>query len=148
MRSSAPRSGSSPDITRSRRSRRGSAVIEFALVAPVLLAVLLGVIDYGWYFYREMQVVSAVREGARYGAATPRTNSPDPVAVATARVRTTLNAYGLSGGTATVTSVLTGVKPDTLLTVTGTLPYVPIAGFVPVPPTMRATMAMRLEDNL
>lgn len=145
MRLRVLRSGSSPSGARG-ATRRGSAAIEFALVLPVLLVCVLGVLDYGWYFYNEMLVLSAVKEGTRYGAATPRTN--DPAGVAAARVRTTLNTYGLPGGTAYVASALKGVKPDTTLQVTGTLPYVPLSGFVSVPGSLSATMTMRLEDNL
>ena len=44
---------------------RGAALIEFVLVAPLFLLLLLGAIDWGWYFVLRETVVNATREGAR-----------------------------------------------------------------------------------
>lgn len=49
--------------TRSRR--RGTAFVEFALVAPFLLAMLVGVIDFGLLERNTLIVANAAREGAR-----------------------------------------------------------------------------------
>lgn len=50
------------------RSRPGAAIVEFAVVVPILLMFLLGIVEYG----RMLQVVNvttnASREGARYAA--------------------------------------------------------------------------------
>jgi Flp pilus assembly protein TadG len=45
--------------------RRGQAIIEFALVVPILLAVLIGILEFGWYTKNLMTLSSAAREGAR-----------------------------------------------------------------------------------
>ena len=50
------------------RKRPGQAMAEFALCAPVLLALLLGIIDAGWLFNHELMLTNAAREGARLGA--------------------------------------------------------------------------------
>ena len=56
------------------RSRRflhnedGAAVVEFALVMPILALIIFGIIDFGRAFYTVNNIISAVREGARYGA--------------------------------------------------------------------------------
>lgn len=50
--------------TRARRPR-GAALIEFVLVAPLFLMLLLGAIDWGWYFVVRQTVVNATRQGAR-----------------------------------------------------------------------------------
>ena len=44
---------------------RGAALIEFVLVAPLFLMLMLGAIDWGWYFVLRETVVNATREGAR-----------------------------------------------------------------------------------
>ena len=49
------------------RRRRGATLVEFALVAPVLLIIVGCVADYGWYFYREDLIVNALQEAARTG---------------------------------------------------------------------------------
>lgn len=50
---------------------RGSAVVEFALVFPLVVAVLLGVIEVGVAGRAQIEVVAAAREGARHAAADP-----------------------------------------------------------------------------
>lgn len=49
------------------RQERGAELIEMALVLPLLLLIIMGIIDFGFMF-REMNVVTnAAREGARTG---------------------------------------------------------------------------------
>lgn len=50
-----------------RRNQKGAAAVEFALVLPVLLVMVLGVIDYGVLFSQNMSLQNAAREGARQG---------------------------------------------------------------------------------
>lgn len=50
-----------------RPSQRGASAVEFAIVLPVLLALLCGTIDWGFYFFTREVVVNASREGARVG---------------------------------------------------------------------------------
>jgi Flp pilus assembly protein TadG len=47
------------------RSERGAELIEFALVFPLLLLVVLGIIDFGFLFQRYEVLTNATREGAR-----------------------------------------------------------------------------------
>ena len=47
------------------KSERGSQIIEAALVLPLLLLVLLGILDFGLLFQRYEAVTNAAREGAR-----------------------------------------------------------------------------------
>jgi Flp pilus assembly protein TadG len=49
----------------SRRRRRGTALLELALVMPVLAALLLGVLDFGRLYAEQLTVTAAAREGAR-----------------------------------------------------------------------------------
>ena len=48
---------------------RGSAVVEFALVLPLVLVVLLGIVEVAVVARSEIQLVHAAREGAREAAA-------------------------------------------------------------------------------
>jgi Flp pilus assembly protein TadG len=48
-----------------RSSERGSELIEFALVCPLLLLLVLGIVDFGFLFQRFEVVTNAAREGAR-----------------------------------------------------------------------------------
>lgn len=47
------------------RSERGAAAVEFALVVPILLTLLLGVIEFGHYFNVQISATHAAREAAR-----------------------------------------------------------------------------------
>lgn len=64
------RTGSVGGDTRGRRpvkrtSDRGAAAVEFALVIPVVLLVVFGIIDFGRLLNAQLQVSEAAREGAR-----------------------------------------------------------------------------------
>lgn len=48
--------------------QRGAAALEFALVAPVLIMLLLGIVDFGVLMNAQSVVANAVREGARTAA--------------------------------------------------------------------------------
>ena len=50
---------------RRKRDRRGAAAVEFALVMLPLLTLLLGAIQFGWFFYTSQSTSSAARETAR-----------------------------------------------------------------------------------
>ena len=49
----------------------GAAAVEFALVLPVLLLLVFGMIDFGRLLFTRNNLQSAVREGARIAAARP-----------------------------------------------------------------------------
>lgn len=74
------------------RSERGSELIEFAIVAPVLILLLAGIFDFGMMFRTYEAVTNAAREGARVGVLP----GYDPADVQT-RVGAYLTASGLTG---------------------------------------------------
>jgi Flp pilus assembly protein TadG len=49
------------------RVRRAAAVVEFAIISPLLFAILFGIIEFGWLFTVQHTMVNASREGARVG---------------------------------------------------------------------------------
>lgn len=51
-----------------RTRRAGQSLVEFALVVPLLLVFLLGIMEYGWFMKNQLTVSNAAREGARYAA--------------------------------------------------------------------------------
>jgi Flp pilus assembly protein TadG len=75
-----------------RRHGRGQALTEFALVIPIFLLVLSGVLDFGFMLFSRMSVINAAREGARAGAMTA-----DPTTMVTA-VKNRVVSAAASGG--------------------------------------------------
>ena len=72
---SAPPAPSAPGSTGAARwatgrcqDDRGAAVVEFALVGPLLFTLLMGIIDFGVGLTNEISVHQGVREAARQGA--------------------------------------------------------------------------------
>ena len=60
---------------RKMRSReRGAEAVEFALVVPILLTLVFGIVDFGYMINRDTMINNATREGARLGALDPVTN--------------------------------------------------------------------------
>lgn len=49
------------------RKRRGQALVEFALVVPILITFLGGLVAIGWLYNHQMILTNAAREGARMG---------------------------------------------------------------------------------
>jgi len=48
------------------RDERGAAMVEFALILPVFMMLVLGTFSGGTAYYRNITIASAAREGARY----------------------------------------------------------------------------------
>ena len=50
-----------------KKREKGQSAVEFALVLPILLLIVCGILDFGWLFYNQLSVENACREGARVG---------------------------------------------------------------------------------
>ncbi len=59
---------SSPSVCQRRRSRRGAVTVEFAVVAPLLVGVFLGMVQASRIFETQNLLASAAREGGRMAA--------------------------------------------------------------------------------
>lgn len=62
---------------------RGQSLVELALVLPLLLMILVGVLDLGRAYYAYMGVINAAREGARFAATAPPRNTSTQQAIVT-----------------------------------------------------------------
>lgn len=129
------------------RARRGSNAVEFALTLPVILVILSGTVDYGYYLHLQYHMVNAVSQAARAGAVTPANQEPKDVAKQ--MVSDLWVAANLPGTPDTTGTDYVDAPPDKLLQVVGTLNYKNMAmvGFIPVPEQVAHTAVMRLEDQ-
>lgn len=57
-----------------RETERGAALLEFVVVLPVLLAILMGIVTSGAALNRSNSINNAARESARFGATLPADN--------------------------------------------------------------------------
>jgi hypothetical protein len=55
-----------------------AAVIEFAVALPLLIVLVVGIFDFGGAFNLKQELNNAAREGARFGAAQPTYDLPNP----------------------------------------------------------------------
>jgi Flp pilus assembly protein TadG len=92
---------------------RGAAAVEFALLLPVLLLLVFGIIDFGRALNAQITLTQAAREGARLAAL----GQPDVVN------RTQAAASGLSPVTVTVTACPDGAGPGADASVTTSYPF-------------------------
>jgi Flp pilus assembly protein TadG len=83
------------------RSQRGAAAVEFALLVPLLLMLVFGIVDFGFMMNRNTMLANAAREGVR---AASLGGTADEV---TATVERALPA--MAGG---VTVTVSCLKPD------------------------------------
>ena len=80
---------------------RGAAAVELALVLPLFLVLLFGVVEFGLIMYAKGIITQASREGARYGVVYSLT--PKTQADIEAQVQNYLQSAGFSGATVTAT---------------------------------------------
>lgn len=117
------------------RGDDGAAAVEFALVLPLLLLLLCGIIDFGRAFNARITLTHAAREGVRVYAL------GGTLAEATTRVNAA--AVGLTGITVTATGCTFG--GPTTLTATSSFTYITpfIAKLAPATTTLKADGVMR-----
>jgi|SRR4051794_6106639 len=114
-----------------RRRFRGSAVLDAALVFPILLSLTFGTIEYGYYFYVKHSLQGAAREGARAAITPTAVNSDVDTAISNS-----MAAAGLSSSGYTVTknpSTVSGQVAGTSITITVTCTWGTVgSGFRPL----------------
>jgi TadE-like protein len=133
---------------RARRQREGGqALVEFALVVPVFLILLLGIVDFGWALRSWITVTNSAREGARLGVVGATCDDIKQRAVDTSADLLTLsdvsveNCEGDPG-----TSVVVTVSYDySFITPLGALLTTFSGGALPSTITMTSSSDMRIE---
>jgi Flp pilus assembly protein TadG len=120
-------------------SERGQAAVEFALIAPVLIVLVLGVIQIGIAFNHYLTITDAARAGARTGI-----DSGD-VQTAVQNAASSLDQSQLKV-TATDPTDPTWTKAGTDIVVTVTYPYsINLLGLVVASGNLTSTMTEPLE---
>jgi Flp pilus assembly protein TadG len=136
-------------------------MVEFALVLPIVLAVMFGAVEFGTALYDKAVITNASREGARAGvvATNPRKTDAQIEAVVTAYVANNMINYK------TTSTVVTAISPtpntartpgaagcvagcNVTVTVTYSYPFFLLPKFLTNftgPLTLRAATTMKME---
>jgi len=133
------------------RCRRGQALVEFALVLPFLIILVLGIMEFGWLTKNQLTVANAVREGARTAALGKSTSeitttienqtqsvagSPDNLTVTLKRDdNDASNGYSyeitLGDTTDDEGNTVNDAPAGAMIQVTASIPNQPLTGFFP-----------------
>lgn len=127
------------------KNENGQSLVEFALITPLVIFILLAVIEYGWMLNAKITLTSAAREGARVAAVTNK--NPETKALNAVKE----SVQGLSGLTISDSGVVYIIEEDVgnnirnvVIDVTATMN--PLIGlYITGPITMEAIAVMRLE---
>lgn len=134
--------------TRSRaRGRRGANAIEFAMTLPIFLAIVLGLMDYGFLFAMQASLDNATVLSCREGAMIDwEVGDPIDTAENQFAIRSSLACNGASC-TFLAEDLSSGDYdvPNRTLRCTGTRVMVPLTGFVPYPATIQSVSYYRME---
>ena len=142
--------------TASRVRARGATIVEFALVLPLLLGIVIGIIEFGWLVKNYLILANATREGARI-ASVGRTitetktrigNVSSPL-VFDANTGIVLEYSSNEGGTyapwlADING-RNGVPPGQLIRVTCITQNTVLTGLLPLNRELRASVVIRRE---
>ncbi|RMF45453.1 MAG: pilus assembly protein [Planctomycetota bacterium] len=130
---------------RTGNQRRGAATVEFAVIAPIMLVLTLGMMEVGRMVMVKQIMVNATREGARL-AILPEVDAAE----VQSEVEEQLSGAGISGATITITpSSLSSAPAGTPVTVSASIDATSIS-WVPKPlislqKTIAASTTMRRE---
>lgn len=109
---------------KSKRKERGAVAVEMAIVLPLLLVILIGIIEFGRVLNVQVSLSQAAREGARYAAIHYDDASPNVSGAALGA------APSLSGLTVTVTDNASSCVPGASVKVTTKVTLRSMTGFL------------------
>jgi Flp pilus assembly protein TadG len=125
------------------RHDRGQALVEFTLLIPVLLFILIAIAQFGDLYNHYVSITDATRAGARQAAVSRQ--ATDPVANAVAAVRDSAHTLNQAQLTVTVTPAPPWTSGQQV-TVTASYPYsLDIVGMVVKSGTLTSSTKERVE---
>lgn len=141
---------------RASRHQSGAAAVEFALISLLLITLLFGILQYGFYFWSRQSAAGAVREAARRSAVGDLTNCGSNTTAGSYKKYVKDEVGGSTGGN-TVTAIRTFTPAPTNATGTtqvGDLMTVKVTfqafdlGLLPLPNggTVSAQATSRVEN--
>ena len=132
------------------KHRRGASALEFALTLPIVMVVLTGILEYGWYLFQLSNVVHALRDGTRIGVTVPLEDDVGPIARAESHARSVLDGLGVpctDGGGCVVQATIAAAGEIQAMTVAIEVDYTPIVGLLPTPSLLRGDFTMMMQEQ-
>ena len=117
------------------RNEKGASAVEFALVLPIFLMLVLGIFQFGIAFNNWIAITHAAREGARLAAV----GQYDEQRVRDSAPSVAIQSISVSGQGGSIGSPVTVIVTGNVLNIN-----IPFAGNWPV--TLKSTAVMRLEQ--
>ncbi|WP_164205935.1 TadE/TadG family type IV pilus assembly protein [[Micrococcus luteus] ATCC 49442] len=106
----------------SRASERGAVAVEFAIVAPVLVMLLLGIMEFSRAYNAQASLAAAAREGVRVMAITGKADVAKTAAKnAAVSLRPALQDTNIRFGTPCPVTAAAGSSPQITVTITYSL---------------------------
>lgn len=119
-------------ISRRRNERRGAAMVEFAVVAPLMFLLVLGMLELGRAVMVSNLMINSSREGARKACLTTMTVAEvetwtkqylEQMGIPSNAVTVTIQNQNASGGAYTTTTNLSSVSAGMGVQVTVSVPF-------------------------
>jgi len=128
--------------TRNNRQRRGSVIVEAALLFPLLIFITMGIFEYGWMILKAHELTSIAEQAARLESL-PDANT----ASVNSAVQSLMTNMGLTYQAPVYTLATIAGTNQQLLTVTLTTPYPKLTNFplLPLPANLTTTVTMTQE---
>lgn len=126
-----------------RQSQNGASLVEFAILAPLLILLLFGIIELGWLFAQNVEIRHAAREAAREAA----TNPGDQAAILAAACSSLQMAADIID---TVALDMPAAEIGARATVTLTASpesFTSLFSWI-MPPTLESTVEIRIEQTV
>jgi Flp pilus assembly protein TadG len=129
------------------RSRKGSVMVETALMITILLVLMFGIIDLGRALFTSNNLVSAAREGARLGAV-QQTLDTNLVKAAVISHFSPFGGPALTNANIATTQTNIGVEGNQAIRVTITYPFTWITPIRRLVGNMTSTLHAQAEYHL
>lgn len=134
--------------TRMLGPERGQSLVEFAMVLPLLLVIMFGIVDFGRVFFSWVTVTNATREGARIGslgsdAATVETRVRD-TADTLDQAQLSIAVMGAGGASGSSIVVESDYDIDLITPLAGMINFIS-GGTFPETITVSSSADMRIE---
>ena len=131
------------NLKRKMKNERGQTMTEFALILPILLVLLFGIVQFGVIFNNYVTLTDAARTASRKGAVSRQESDPKGTCESAGYAAGT----GLKNpGTDFILTCSSSWQPGTDVTVTASYPYdISLLGWVVASGRLNTTMKERVE---